>query len=70
MIAKIRIIALFLLSAAPLATFLGLLDIPPSANAQTEPEVTMPGMFSASGDNGGMRIVLTRIYRVHATACS
>ena len=38
-----------LLSAASLTILFG------SPNPQTEPEVSVPGIVSTSGDNGGMR---------------
>src|SRR5437879_2936318 len=53
---KIRsLMAFVLLSAASLTMLLGSPNTQPNGNAQTEPEVTVPGMVSTSSDNGGMR---------------
>lgn len=53
---KIReLIGFVLLCAASLTILLGSPNMPPNANAQAEPEVTVPGIMSTSNDNGGMR---------------
>jgi len=53
---KIRsLIAFVLLSAASLTILFGSPSTQPSGNPQTEPEVSMPGIFSSSSDSAGMR---------------
>ena len=53
---KIRnFVTLVLLSAASLTMLFGSPTTQPSSNAQTEPDVSLPGMFSTSSDSAGMR---------------
>jgi hypothetical protein len=53
---KIRnFVTLVLLSAASLTMLFGSPTTQPSGNAQPEPDVSLPGMFSTSSDSAGMR---------------
>ena len=53
---KIRnFVTLVLLSAASLTMLFGSPTTQPNGNAQTEPDVSLPGMFSTSSDSASMR---------------